>query len=563
MTDEQQRVIVLIDMDCFYCQVESRLDSDLRGKPSAVVQYNAWKGGGIIAVNYEARAFGVTRNMRGDEAKAKCPEIILVKVPEVRGKADLNKYRDAGKEVMQVLLQYQGATVERASVDEAYLDITKLVEERQHKTVTAEQLPNTFVGGHEDDLQGWMDLCSPDDFRLAIGAAIVEEMREQVYVQTQFRCSAGIARNKVLAKLACGIHKPNMQTVLPQDHVADLFSTLRVGKLRGLGGKLGEAVVEQLHCQTMGDVAKLGLAEIRRSFDEKTTTWLYNLARGLDHEAVKERDLPKSIGCGKNFRGPEMLDTRDKVEKWMASLATELSERLVKDKADNSRVAKTLHVHVAMDNGNHMSRSGPLFSYDRDKIAQQALMLIGKANEATDKTSWKPKLCNLSVSMSKFEDSTAASTSVQSIANFFGKTKDNDESCDKVCAEELVPNLSEYDPDILQMLPENLKRQVESRVEQLQAEYSSVVESRAESCSDDQEEDWNKCDKCGQSISPFELPEHLDFHVAQELQQEMRQADRQQQTTTAAKKTSKRASSRHDESASKKQKTIVNFFNKK
>ena len=103
-------------MDCFYCQVESRINADLVGKPMAVVQYNAWKGGGIIAVNYEARGFGVTRQMRGDEAMKKCSEIILVKVPEVRGKADLTKYRDAGKEVIEVLLQF-GGKVERASID--------------------------------------------------------------------------------------------------------------------------------------------------------------------------------------------------------------------------------------------------------------------------------------------------------------------------------------------------------------------------------------------------------------------------------------------------------------
>ena len=92
----EKRVVALIDMDCFYCQVESRLDPALEGRPMAVVQYNAWKGGGIIAVNYEARDFGVTRNMRGDAAREKCPDIMLVKVPEVRGKAvislDLSVY---------------------------------------------------------------------------------------------------------------------------------------------------------------------------------------------------------------------------------------------------------------------------------------------------------------------------------------------------------------------------------------------------------------------------------------------------------------------------------------
>ena len=64
-----ERVVSLLDMDCFYCQVEARDNHALVGVPSAVVQYNDWKGGGIIAVNYEARAKGVTRMMRGDEAK--------------------------------------------------------------------------------------------------------------------------------------------------------------------------------------------------------------------------------------------------------------------------------------------------------------------------------------------------------------------------------------------------------------------------------------------------------------------------------------------------------------
>ena len=67
--DMTERVVSLLDMDCFYCQVEARDDHALVGVPSAVVQYNDWKGGGIIAVNYEARAKGVTRMMRGDEAK--------------------------------------------------------------------------------------------------------------------------------------------------------------------------------------------------------------------------------------------------------------------------------------------------------------------------------------------------------------------------------------------------------------------------------------------------------------------------------------------------------------
>lgn len=83
----------------------------------------------IIAVNYPARACGVTRHMRGDEAKEQCPDIELVKVPKIREKADLSKYRNAGKQVAAVLQTYT-PLLTRASVDEAYLDLTEQVQSR-------------------------------------------------------------------------------------------------------------------------------------------------------------------------------------------------------------------------------------------------------------------------------------------------------------------------------------------------------------------------------------------------------------------------------------------------
>lgn len=109
---EKERVVALIDMDCFYVQVEQRDRPELWGKPTAVVQYNQWKGGGylysgkhncndiwfsiissIIAVSYEARDRGVQRgSMRGEDAKKVCPEINLVQIPVSRGKSDLTKW---------------------------------------------------------------------------------------------------------------------------------------------------------------------------------------------------------------------------------------------------------------------------------------------------------------------------------------------------------------------------------------------------------------------------------------------------------------------------------------
>ncbi|XP_066251858.1 uncharacterized protein DNApol-eta isoform X3 [Euwallacea similis] len=186
------RIILLIDMDCFFCQVEENLNPNLKGKPIAVVQYNQWRGGGIIAVNYPARDKGVQRHMRGDDAKTHCPEIVLVQVPEVRGKAELSKYRDAGKRVAEVLQTFS-SNLQRASVDEAYMDITAIVEKRIHAgldMVSVDKLQNTYVVGNStvDFVQNVCEHREYDEanFKLALGGVIAEEVRAEIFKVTDF-----------------------------------------------------------------------------------------------------------------------------------------------------------------------------------------------------------------------------------------------------------------------------------------------------------------------------------------------------------------------------------------
>lgn len=149
MANGQDRVVALVDMDCFFVQVEQRQNPHLRNKPCAVVQYKSWKSGGIIAVSYEARAFGVTRSMWADDAKKLCPDLLLVQVRETRGKANLTKYREASVEVMGIMSRF--AVIERASIDEAYVDLTGAVRERlqelQGQPISADLLPRTYIEG--------------------------------------------------------------------------------------------------------------------------------------------------------------------------------------------------------------------------------------------------------------------------------------------------------------------------------------------------------------------------------------------------------------------------------
>ncbi|KAK6183376.1 hypothetical protein SNE40_010871 [Patella caerulea] len=432
-----ERTVVLVDMDCFYVQVEQRLNPSLKGKPCAVVQYKKWKGGGIIAVGYEARACGVTRNMRGDDAKGKCPEINLVHVPEVRGKADLTKYRDAGAEVIEVFSKFSSC-VERASVDEAYIDMTDEVEKRMKEQnisdVTPDKLQNTFIVGfdqeetpREDGLKEWLSRVIDSEEtniynkKLAVAACIVEEMRAAVFEETGFRCSAGIAHNKVIAKLVCGFHKPNRQTVCPHDSVQQLFSTLPVRKIRHLGGKLGDSLVEQFNVEFIGDLCRFSEEELIQSYGDKGK-WLYNVCRGFDHEPVSSRQLAKSIGCGKNFTGKECLNTRKKVKHWISELSEEVTERLIKDRESNKRTAKSLTVSLRYIGDHAASRTCALLRYDKDKIRDDTFALLQKFNTSPPhQDCWTPAILNLGICAGKFVEEKTSDT--PNIATMFANAK--------------------------------------------------------------------------------------------------------------------------------------------
>ncbi|KAL8143170.1 hypothetical protein V2J09_016202, partial [Rumex salicifolius] len=424
----QGRVIAHVDMDCFYVQVEQRKNPELRGLPSAVVQYNSWKGGGLIAVSYEARKFGVKRSMRGDEAKEVCPEIQLVQVPVARGKADLNTYRSAGSEVVSILSKT--GRCERASIDEVYIDLTDAAE-----TMLAERPPESIenldeealkihvLGLSQDDnarenVRQW--LCRSDadhnDKLLACGALIVADLRAQVLRETEFTCSAGVAHNKMLAKLASGMNKPAQQTIVPSSSVKELLASLPIKKMKQLGGKLGDSLQNDLGVKTVGDVLQFSEEKLQERYGINTGTWLWNIARGISGEEVEGRILPKSHGSGKTFSGPCALKTLESVEHWLNELCEELNERLLADLDHNRRVAHTLTVHARAyklhgtdSQKNFPSKSSPL-RYGIAKLKENASTLFqaglreftglnGVKIENNQKNGWA--ITGLSVSASK------------------------------------------------------------------------------------------------------------------------------------------------------------------
>ncbi|XP_077018001.1 DNA polymerase eta isoform X2 [Tamandua tetradactyla] len=374
--------------------------------------------------------------MWADDAKKLCPDLLIAQVRESRGKADLSKYREASVQVMEVMSQF--AVIERASIDEAYVDLTSAVRERLQKLegqpISADLLPSTYIEGwpqgptaaegtfqkeemRKQGLFQWLDSLRMDnttspDLQLTVGAVIVEEMRAAIERQTSFQCSAGISHNKVLAKLACGLNKPNRQTLVSQGSVPQLFSQMPIGKIRSLGGKLGASVIETLGVEYMGELTQYTESQLQSHFGEKNGSWLYAMCRGIEHDPVKPRQLPKTIGCSKNFPGKAALATREQVQWWLLQLAQELEERLTKDRKDNDRVATQLAVNIRVQGDKRLSslrRCCALTRYDAHKMSHDAFAVIRNCNTSGSQTEWSPPLTMLFLCATKFSASAPSS----------------------------------------------------------------------------------------------------------------------------------------------------------
>ncbi|ABO98773.1 predicted protein [Ostreococcus lucimarinus CCE9901] len=439
------RVVAHLDLDAFYCQVERR---DLRAKtaagrrdgrasaedvPLVVVQYNPFERGGVralapdddrelrdgfenhslIAVSYEARARGVKRNMRGREARALAPACAVVQVPTRRSKADLTLYREAGREVAAVLAR--GGTIERASIDEAYLDLTesakKVLEETAWATILEKARTSHAAGASAVSGKGYASVAwwnrdesewREEEKLLAAGAYICFNLRKACVDELGYTLSAGIALNKMLAKLTSGMNKPASQTVLCPDHTSTLLDELPIDRIRGLGAKFGRELADGLNVKTIGELARTPLRKLEEVCGEEKAQWVRKVSLGLDDDPVKAREMPKSIGTGKTFRGALAIRSIASAKHWLAELTAELNDRCEADEEEWNRVPKLLTLGLSSPDeretsSGHCSRRCPLRP-GADEMAQDALTLLSKW--ASGRERWS--ITGMSVSASNF-----------------------------------------------------------------------------------------------------------------------------------------------------------------
>jgi len=425
------RTVLHVDLDAFYAQVEMVRCGIPAEQPLCVQQ---WQG--LIAVNYPARAKGIKRHCTVTDALALCPELKLVHVATyVAGshvpdyypnptyqthKVSLKPYRDASGKIFGIIERFvppsQG-TVERASIDEAYAELTEIINKRiaarfasfdvedeaaaERAVANWEALENeeegpevtwnrnTYVvglpepdadAGSQDEeprrTRGWHDL------QLHEAATLVSEIRETIRTELGYTCSAGIGSNKMLAKLVSALNKPDKQTALRHASVLDFMRDLPFTKIRNLGGKFGEKVEAVYGAKSVSDLWKHSREELQAKFGPENGSWLFDAVRGINTDEVVKRTKSQTLLSAKSFRPP--LTNIGEIQHWLSVFGWEIYERISEDFEANGRWAKNMVMHIKSSSLDK-SRScafPPRHMCDGDAIAARALEMIKSEGEA-------------------------------------------------------------------------------------------------------------------------------------------------------------------------------------
>ncbi|MGW0039373.1 DNA polymerase IV [Gordonia sp. NPDC003376] len=338
--DRAAASILHADLDSFYASVEQRDDPHLRGRPVIV------GGGVVLAASYEAKARGVRSPMPGHEARALCPDAIVV-APR------FDDYMQASREVFEIFRD-TSPLVEGISVDEAFLDVAGL----RHTPGSA-----------------------------GTPVAIAAELRRRVRVEVGLPITVGLARTKFLAKVASAVGKPDGLLEVAPGTELDFLHPLPVRRLWGVG-PVTEAKLADAGVRTVGDMARLGPKSLCRIVGTGSGRHLFALSMAQDPRRVETGRRRGSIGSQRALgRRPRSADEID-------ATIIAIVERLGKRLRSAGRVTRTIVLRLRFHDFATATRSRTLpeptdrteiimagarglFDEARPLIAERGCSLIG------------------------------------------------------------------------------------------------------------------------------------------------------------------------------------------
>jgi DNA polymerase IV len=277
--DEQPRAIIHLDMDCFYAAIEVRDRPSLRGKPVAVGGARDRRGV-LTTCNYEARAFGVHSAMPTFMALQRCPNLIVLPTR-------FDVYRREAAVIRGILYRFT-PVIEPLSLDEAYLDVS------EHPGAPG---------------------------------PLAQVIRGTIFRKTKLTSSAGIGPNKLIAKIASEINKPNGQFEVKPEQVSEFMEKLPVRQIWGIGEKT-ERKLEELGVKTCGQLQRFSRPELVDLFG-KFGLDLYDLCRGIDHRPVEPDRPRKSLSTEETFAADltTLEQCEEKLEELFQDLMADLAQK--------------------------------------------------------------------------------------------------------------------------------------------------------------------------------------------------------------------------------------------
>jgi DNA polymerase IV len=273
------RAIIHGDLDAFYASVEQRDRPELRGRP-VIVGGLAHERGVVSAASYEARVFGVRSAMPLRTAARLCPDGIFVR-------GDPDRYLEASDSVM-ALFEEHTPLVQPISLDEAFLDVTGSAH---------------LFGGP---------------------VAVARRLKAAVREKLGLVLSVGVASNKLCAKIASDLRKPDGLVVVEPGHEAAFLAPLPLQRLWGVGPRTRE-VLEGWGMRTIGDLAAFEPAALEARFGEHGAA-IVERAHGIDADEVVPQEAAKSIGHEHTFDA-DTLD-QGQIERMLLRLSEGVGKRM-------------------------------------------------------------------------------------------------------------------------------------------------------------------------------------------------------------------------------------------
>jgi len=276
------RTVMHIDMNAFFASVEQAADPRLRGKPVVVSGPN--KRTVIVTASYEARKLGIKTGMLPHEARRICPDLIVVA-------GDNRKYTSASTRIVSIVAEY-APLFEVYSIDELFAEISRL------------------------------DPASHRRLAMTIKSRIKDELN--------LTCSIGIAPNKLLAKLASDMQKPDGLVVIAADDVERIMEHLPIEELCGIGSKMKKHL-NAMGIRSCGELGRAPVSLLRRRFGILGER-LHLMGLGVDSSpVVPAEEAPPAKSVGHSMTLEKDISSRDAVRKYLLQLSEMVGRRMRAD----------------------------------------------------------------------------------------------------------------------------------------------------------------------------------------------------------------------------------------